>query len=282
MKQSIRIIKIILGNLILAFSISTFVVQNGIISGGVSGIGLAMEHFFGLSVSTSVMLINVVLFIFGYFIFGRDYAFTTLLSTILFPIFLNFFSDLHCFDDIILDQFVICLLAGVCNGIGIGMVIREGSSTGGLVILTQIIQRYTHIPLDKLVSVCDISVLVLQVFYKSFDCVIYGIMIVLITSYVMKRVITNGRSLIQIIVISKKWEQLKECLLNEMDCGVTLFHGTSGMESENINVLLSIVPYQKIPQVRKRLVEIDENAFLIVHSIDEVSDRSRHLSESVS
>lgn len=272
-----RILKIILGNMILAFSIATLLLQNGIISGGVSGLGLTMEHFFGISVSMSVMLINVVLFVFGYFEFGKEYALTTLLSTLVFPIFLDLFSSMHLLAGAVDDMLLISICAGVLNGIGIGMVLKEGSSTGGLVIFTQIMHKRFHIPLELMVNITDTSVLVLQIFYNPAESVIYGIAVVMVTSIVMKKVLTNGKSLVQIIVISNKWSEIKEMITKEMDCGVTLLEGRTGYTDADTNVLLTITSYQKLPQVNKRILEIDENAFVIVNSIDEVSDHSRHL-----
>lgn len=272
-----RILKIILGNMILAFSIATLLLENGIISGGVSGVGLTMQHFFGISVSTSVMLINVVLFVFGYFEFGKEYALTTLLSSLIFPIFLNLFSSMHILSDTIDDMLLISVCAGILNGIGIGLVLKEGSSTGGLVIFTQIMHKRFHIPLELMVNITDTAVLILQIFYNPAESVIYGIVVVMITSIVMKKVLMSGKSLVQIIIISDRYNEIKEVITKELDCGVTLLEGRNGLRDLKTNVLLSISTYQKLPVIQKRIMEIDENAFVAVSSVDEVSDHSHHL-----
>ena len=114
MKQKLlNLGSVLLGNILIAFSISTLILENHIIVGGVSGIGIVFEHYFGLPVSMSVGLINVVLFVLGFFFMGKVFAMTTLVSTFVFPILLSFFESQSFFHGYLSDPLLACILAGV-------------------------------------------------------------------------------------------------------------------------------------------------------------------------
>ena len=86
---------IILGNLIFALGIATFVIPNGLIMGGSTGLALSVQHFLGIDIAITVAVINIVTFLAGLFILGKKFAATTLISTFIFPFFLNYFKDIE-------------------------------------------------------------------------------------------------------------------------------------------------------------------------------------------
>ena len=86
---------IILGNLIFALGIATFVIPNGLIMGGSTGLALSVQHFLGIDITITVAIINIVTFLAGLFILGKKFAATTLISTFIFPFFLNYFKDIE-------------------------------------------------------------------------------------------------------------------------------------------------------------------------------------------
>lgn len=136
MKQAAKQIRsvgvVVLGNAILTFAIAAFVLPNRLISGGVTGIALVFEHFFAMDVSAGVAVANEVLFLAGAVVLGKKFALTTLLSTVLYPVFLSLFRQLDVLQHLTQDTLLAALYAGILMGAGMGLVIREGSSTGGM------------------------------------------------------------------------------------------------------------------------------------------------------
>ena len=99
-KKIIDLLQIILGNAFMAFAVNTLILENGIVCGGVSGIGSAIQHYFNIPLSMTVALLNIVLFILGLWAFGKGFAASILISTIVFPIFWKYLNRLQPFMDI--------------------------------------------------------------------------------------------------------------------------------------------------------------------------------------
>ena len=93
MKEKIKLLTyIVVGNILIAFAISTLVLENKIIAGGVTGFGIVINHFTNISITGVVYITNIVLFLLGLYFMGKKFALSTLISTFLFPIILSFFE----------------------------------------------------------------------------------------------------------------------------------------------------------------------------------------------
>lgn len=188
-----KIISIILGNGLIAFAISTLVLDNNIVAGGVSGIGIIMEHHFGLSVSAVVAAINIVLFVLGLIFIGKAFAAKTLVSTFIFPIFLKSFNDMEFLHGYLTEPLLAALLAGCIIGFGIGIIINAGASTGGIDIIGVILNNKLNIPLRHSLNAIDFAILIFQLGFHDITHEIYGLVIIIITYTVMNKTLTmNG------------------------------------------------------------------------------------------
>ena len=157
MKQNVKmILSIILGNAMLAFAVCAFVVPNGIMLGGSNGIALFIQLFLPevrLSVISAV--VNVGLFLLGWAFLGWKFAGASLLSTILYPLILGYFETLP-LGTLFSENIVLSGLAcGVLFGLGIGIVVRVGGSTGGMDIPPCILNKYFGIPVGKSILFFD-------------------------------------------------------------------------------------------------------------------------------
>ena len=122
----------ILGNAILAMGTAAFVVPNGLISGGVTGIGLILQRLFGLPVDIGVFVADGVLFLLGAAVMGKAFAATIILSTIVYPTFFSLFGKIPFLTNLTDDKLMAAIYAGLLMGAGIGLVIKVGGSTGGM------------------------------------------------------------------------------------------------------------------------------------------------------
>ena len=122
----------ILGNAILAMGTAAFVVPNGLISGGVTGIGLILQRLFGLPVDIGVFAADGVLFLLGAAVMGKAFAATIILSTIVYPTFFSLFGKIPFLTSLTDDKLMAAIYAGLLMGAGIGLVIKVGGSTGGI------------------------------------------------------------------------------------------------------------------------------------------------------
>lgn len=274
MKQKIiHLVMIVIGNIMIAFAMSTLILENNIIAGGVSGIGIVLNHYFSMSISLSVGILNVCLFLIGLLFIGKSFAMTTLLSTFLFPSILEFFESQPMFHHYLEDPLLASILAGCLVGVGIGLILKANASTGGVDILAILLNKKCGFPVHIVLNCIDMSVLVLQFTFNDTTHVIYGIMIVMITAVVLNKTLTQGTSLIQLTVMSDHYEDIKQAILHEFDAGVTLLNSEKGFTSENSKIILSVIPYRKLPTIKAKIHEIDPLSFVIVAHVDEVGGK---------
>lgn len=274
MKQKIlNLVYIISGNIFIALAVNTLILENHIIVGGTSGIGNVLNHYFNIPVSLSVGCLNVCLFLVGLFFIGKKFAMTTLLSTFLFPIILQFFETHSMFHHYLEDPLLAAILAACLVGVGIGLILKANASTGGVDILAILLNKKFGFPVHIVLNCIDLSILVLQFTFNDTTHVIYGIMIVMITAVVLNKTLTQGTSLVQLTVISDHYEDIKQSILHEFDAGVTLLASEKGFTQENSKLLLSVLPYRKLPAIKAKIHEIDPVAFVIVSHVEEVGGK---------
>ena len=266
----IKFLQILLGNACIAFAVSTLILENGIVCGGVSGIGNALEHYFAMDLSVVVAIINIILFGLGFWTFGKEFALSIVVSTFAFPVFLEVFESIPQLHGYLDDSLLAMVIGGCLVGFGIGIVIKVNASTGGVEILAQFIHKQFKVPVHVVLNIIDISILVLQITFSNTTNIIYGIIMTFITSAVLKRTLLSGQSLIQVTVISDKYQEIKQVVLGDLDAGVTMLLSEKGYTEKDSKLVLSVIPYNKLPSFKAKVQQIDPSAFVIVSKVEEV------------
>ncbi|MDD6442043.1 MAG: YitT family protein [bacterium] len=271
-KKLINLLLILFGNACIAFAVNTLILEHGIICGGVSGIGSAVEHYFGIPVSLVVGILNIALFFLGLKAFGKEFAMSIIISTFAFPAFLEFF-DRSPFHGYLNDSLLAMAIGGCLVGLGIGVVIKANASTGGVDILAQYIHKKFEIPVYIVLNVIDVLILAFQITYSDTTNVIYGIIMTFVSSTMLKKTLSSGRSLIQLTIISDSYEEIKKMILHEMDAGVTMILSEKGYTEKSSKLITTVIQYQKLPKMKENIREIDPMAFIIVAKIEEVGGK---------
>lgn len=280
MKQKIEaILVMILGNAVLALGSAAFVVPNGLISGGVTGIGLILDHFFGLPVDIGVFVGNVGLFILGAIVMGKAFAASIILSTVVYPVFFSLFSKIPFLASLTSDQLMAAIYAGILTGAGIGMVIKMGGSTGGMDIPPIILNKWFGFSIPVLMYVCDTTLLLIQAIYSSSEQVLYGILVVLLSSIVMDKVLIMGQKQTEVVVVSPKYEQINDMIHQQMDRGSTLIHATTGLDRIDQKVVMTVISNRQLAHLNELILKIDPQAFIVASEVNEVKGRGFTLSK---
>lgn len=269
-KTILNFLQILLGNACMAFAVSTLILENGIVCGGVSGIGSALDHYFGFDLSLVVALLNITLFFLGLWYFGKSFALTIIVSTFAYPIFLNIFEKIPSLHGYLNDSLLAMVIGGCLVGFGIGSVIRVNASTGGVEIFAQFVSKQFKLPVHTVLNVIDILILVLQISYSDTTNIIYGIIMTFVTSTVLKKTLLRGQSLIQVTIISDKFDEIRQAIIKEMDAGVTMLMSEKGYTEADSKLVMSVIPYNKLPSIKAKVQEIDPSAFVIVSKVEEV------------
>ena len=272
---------IILGNLIFALGIAVFVIPNGLILGGSTGLALSVQHFLGIDITITVAIINIVTFLAGLFILGKKFAATTLISTFIFPIFLNYFKDIERFKNITSDLLLASIFTALLVGTGVGIVLRVGASTGGLDIPVIILNKKKGIPIAVVLYAIDISILFSQMIFSNTEQILYGIIIVLITTMVINKVIVYGKNDFMVTIISEKYLEISENIHNKIDRGTTFIDIQTGYKKNTQQAVMSVISKRELHSLNKLVQEIDSKAFIIINQVNQVKGRGFSLDKHI-
>ena len=264
---------ILFGNALYSLAVALFLEPAGLITGGATGIALAIGRLTGLPVSGLLLFINLAMLVWGWAVLGRAFALNTLASSVLSPAFLGLFEGLLAGRVLTEDIFLCTVFAGLGIGVALGLVIRSGASTGGLDIPPLVLNKWFKLPVSATMLTFDIAVLLMQAMFSPVQQVLYGIVMVLIHTIVMDKMLMLGASRTEVKIVSSQSDAICAAILAQLDRGVTILHGEGGYTREPSAVLLSIVSNRELPRLEKLAHSIDPTCFLIVSHVTEVSGR---------
>ena len=285
MKQQLkRLPQILLGNLLLAFAICAFVVPHDFMLGGSNGIALFLQNFIPLPLSVLNGILNVALFLVGLLVMGKDFAVTSLLSTIIYPLIMAALELLPIGTLFVDENPLLCaIFCALCAGLGIGIVIRSGGSTGGMDIPPIIMNKYTRIPVGTWILIFDSVIVIAQVCFNGLSGLLNSLLIILLMSLVINKTIVTGEQKVQIIIISPAYEQIRQEILRTQDCGATMLDIETGFTQEAQKAVFSVVYNKKYPEIRDAALRIDPKAFIVATEVQNVNGRgytlARHAPE---
>lgn len=256
-----------------AAAFGLFVLPQNFVAGGVTGLSVILQNIIPIPLSWIILAINVLLFIIGWLFAGKEFVFKTLIMTFLFPVLLDLFSQIDVFLPMAEDPFLSSLIAGCLLGIGSGIILRANGSSGGFDILGVVLNKKFRIPVSVVMYVCDCTVILLQAVYKPLLHTAYGIVVILITSFMVNKVITYGRSEVQLLIFSSEYEKIRNELLHTFDLGLTFLQAEGGYHTDPSKVILTILPYRKINDVKKMIYTIDPTAFTVIDNVNYVGGR---------
>lgn len=274
MKQYLKLFSsIVVGNALLAFSICALVIPNGIMLGGSTGIALTIQQFLPIRLSIISAVVNIMLFLLGWACLGWKFAATSLLSTILFPMILAVFESLP-LGDLFQEGIVLSALAcAVVFGLGIGMVVRAGGSTGGMDIPPIILQKYKGIPVGTSMMFFDSVVVLLQVLIGGLNGILCSLLVIVVMSATVNKALVSGEKKVQVMIFSPAYEEIRRALLAKVVVGVTLLNVETGYDGLDQKAVLSVVYARKYPEIRETALSIDPKAFIVTSDVTNVNGK---------
>ena len=266
---------ILAGNIALAMGVAWFILPNDVLTGGLAGVGIALEPLIHLNPELVINVLTVVLFLAGSLVLGKKFAAKTILSTICYPLLLTLLSYLakHVIapDTFIMDKYLATIYGGALMGIGVGCVFRTGASTGGMDIPPLIINKYTHIPLPTLVLIVDALTVLLGAAVYGLQAALTGILSVWVSSYMInKTMMIGGHDARNVMIVSNKHTEIMDRIHEVLERGTTILEATGGYSSEKRPVIMAVVSKKQLPELEHLVSHIDPEAFVIVMEANEV------------
>ncbi|OFY43227.1 MAG: hypothetical protein A2X18_09300 [Bacteroidetes bacterium GWF2_40_14] len=266
------------GLLLYAIGWSVFLIPNGLVGGGVTGISAILYYSTGFPVSYSFFLINAVLLGIGLKILGKAFGAKTFYAIVIITIFLDVIPGLvpqELINDIAIGngKLLSAIMGGACAGVGIATTFTQGGSSGGTDIIALIVNKYRNVSPGRIILMIDILIIASSIIIPSDESlgmkiaiIIYGYMLITVTSYTVDLVLSGARQSIQIFIFSKKYEEVAD-KITTIGRGVTVINAQGWFTKQEGKVLMVIVRRTESNYVFRVVREVDKEAFLSVGNV---------------
>ncbi|AOM81945.1 YitT family protein [Salisediminibacterium beveridgei] len=264
---------VVLGSAIVAIAFNIFLLPNQIASGGVSGISTITLHVFGFEPAFVQWALNIPLFVAGVLLLGGSfrggllYGTKTLVGTVFLPFVVYLTRD---WEAATMDPLLAAIFGGIGVGLGLGIVFRSNSSTGGTDLAAQIVHKYTGMSLGVCVFFMDGLVVTASAAVFGFEFALYALIGLFTTGKTIDLVQVGFGYSKMVMIISDYEEEVKQGLLTKVDRGVTKLTGFGGYTDEERSVLMCVVGRNEVTGLKRVIQTIDPNAFVIVSNTSEV------------
>lgn len=256
---------IILGSLIYALGLNYFIIANHLAEGGFTGISLILHYKLGLPVGTVILVGNVPLLIIGWKLWGWDFISKTLLGVVTSSLFIDLTSG---FQMKVEDLLLAALYGGVVTGVGLGMVLRNGGTTGGADIIARLFNQYFGIRMGKFYLVFDFFVISTIAFFFGLSIALYSLVAIYVFSKVTDYIIDGLDAAHQALIISENIEKIAQAIDQELERGFTFLKGKGHLHQDK-DIILCVVSKWQIFRLKKLVKKIDPKAFVIVSDVYE-------------
>lgn len=261
-----------LGSLIFVMAWTSFLIPNGLASGGLTGLCTIIQYGTGIPVGWTYPTINIILLILGFLSLGKAFGFKTIyviiLTSVLFEVMPKF-PQLQVFID---EKFFVALVGSAMESVGIGLVLLRGGSTGGTDIVAMMINKYWPVSPGRVYLFSDIFIISSLLFIpdKGLVDVIYAAVVMIGFSFGVDFVLLGNKSSVQILVFSSKYEQIANHIINNVKRGVTALQSVGWYSQKESKVLLIISRKHQMNEVVNAVKSIDKNAFISVSTATSV------------
>ena len=260
------------GTILYCMGWTSFLIPNGIASGGGTGLCTIIYFATGIPVSYSFFVLNAILLIAGFLALGKGFGFKTiyviLLSTVLFKVL----PEYECLVAHVDERLVAAVVGGSVEAVGIGIVLLRGGSSGGTDIAAMIVNKYWPVSPGKVYLYSDLFIIasVLLIPGKTVEDMIYGYATMVTFSFMIDAMLLGRKSSVQILVFSSRYQEVADFIINEMDRGVTAIYSQGWYSKEDTKVLLIVARKTQLHQIVSAVKRIDNKAFVSVSTATSV------------
>ncbi|RIK57084.1 MAG: YitT family protein [Chloroflexi bacterium] len=270
-----RWVLLIAGTLIAAAGYAIFQVPYDIAAGGLSGIGIIVNHFTGFSVAAFYLLVNIPLLVLGFFqLGGWRFLFSTILAVVLFSaateyaiLFLPlYFGPGPLTRDVLLSA----IYAGLIGGIGGGLVYAAGATLGGTAILGRILQLRTGVPLSQVYLWVDGAIVATAGIVFGWELALYAMLTLLLSGLAADYALEGPSRARNAIIITTQREAMLHALMTQLDRGASVWEATGGYTGEPRSVIMCTIYRPQVNQLKRVVGEVDPHAFVSIGITQEV------------
>ena len=254
------------GPVIFCMAWTTFLIPNGLASGGLTGFCTILQYGLGIPVGVTYPVLNVVLLILGFFSLGKGFGFKTIYVIVLTSVLFDVLPQFESLEVLMDEKLLVALVGASMESIGIGLVLLRGGSTGGTDIIAMMINKYWPVSPGKVYLYSDIFIISCLLFVpeKGLVDLIYAFVVMLGFSFGVDYVLLGNKSSVQILVFSSKYKDIADHVISEVDRGVTALQSVGWYSQKESKVLLIVARKHQMNEIVNEIKNIDKRAFISI------------------
>lgn len=290
-KNILRVVKeyflVTVGITLYVLGWSIFLVPNNLVGGGVTGLASIIQYATHgvIKIGTTYFVLNIGLLIAAIFTLGKGFGGKTVYAIVLASVGLNLLQvvippeipQILAIDN---GKLMSTIMGGIIVGVGIGISMSQGGSTGGTDIIALVVNKYRNVSPGRMVLILDAVIILSSLLVPSYDSdgqalplvekittVVYGFVLITLVSTVLDLTIQGSRQSVQLFVLSKHYREIADMITENLHRGVTVLDGKGWYTKENTEVLMVITRKYDLNVLLREIKRIDPNAFLSVSSV---------------
>lgn len=259
---------IILGISLAGFGLKSFLIPNGFIDGGITGISLLISFLTPISVSILIFILNIPFMILASKHMGKNFAIKTFLAVLGLSLCLLFIR----YPVITSDKLLVAVFGGFLLGAGVGLAVRGGSVLDGTEVLSVYLNKKTGWSIGEIIFVINLIIFSFAAVLLGIEAALYSILTYLVASKTIDFFVQGIEEYIGITTISKKSDEIKKKLIHDFGKGVTIFTGKRGLDDskQEIDILFTFVTRLEANKIKQEIILIDPEAVIIEQGIKDV------------
>ena len=257
---------IVVGALLFCMAWTSFLIPNGLASGGLSGLCTIIQYGTGIPVGLTYPLINVGLLVLGFFTLGKAFGIKTIFAIAVMSLMFDILPNFPQLEVLMEEKLVVAIVGAALESVGLGLVLLRGGSLGGSDIVAMIATKYWPVSPGRIYMVTDIFIIASLLFVpgKGLVDLIYAYLVMVVFSYGVDYVLLGNKSSVQILVFSEKFQEIADHIINDVHRGVTALQSVGWYSQKESKVLLIVSRKYQMNEVINEIKNIDKKAFVSV------------------
>lgn len=262
---------ILFGSFLIAGGLYFFLLSQNIAAGGLSGFALVISKAFPfINLGIVNLVLNVLVLLAGMIFIGYDFAKKSLISSLAVSAYILVFERIIPNVTLGDDKIINILFGSVIVSFGLAIVFNHEASSGGTDLIAAIFNKYFNLPLHICLFFADFTVVVLSIFIFGIELAMYATLAIMIQSMGFDYFMQGFGRKISIMVISDKYKEINEMLINKHAKGVTLLEAEGGFSHKDKKVVMTVTSIRTFPAIKDDILQIDDRAFVFTYTISEV------------
>jgi len=263
------------GLFLFALGWTAFIIPSEITGGGVSGIGTIIYFATGqaIPVGLSYLIINSILVLIAIRVLGKSFGVKTVYAIVAASLMFTLLQK-GITQPVVDEKFMAAIIGAMMSGIGVGITFSQGGSTGGTDIIALMINKYKNISPGRLILYIDVIIIGSSYFVlqdqtpiERIETLVYGCVVMTVTSYAVDLFISGSKQSMQLFIFSDKAKVLADAIVDDCRRGVTVVDGKGWHSKKSQTMLIVMVRKTELSQVYKIIKHIDPDAFMSVSTV---------------